>query len=163
VPWDLLVKDVPAEKHGDLDFIIGMLDWDANMDPEFARNRLFHPRPVRAEDEMAADGYSEKWVAYSTSYYSAKELTVSPGRSATIRDAAAYGLIVVQGRGSVGRLEVETPTLIRYGQMTRDELFVTSCAAQDGIAVTNHSETEDLVMLKHFGPGNPDAAPLVRQ
>ena len=26
VPWDLLVKDVPAENHHDLDYIIGMLD-----------------------------------------------------------------------------------------------------------------------------------------
>ena len=27
VPWGLLVKDVPAEYHHDLDYIIGMLDW----------------------------------------------------------------------------------------------------------------------------------------
>lgn len=32
-------------------------------------------------------------------HYSAKELTVFPRRSVTIRDAAAYGLIVVQGGG----------------------------------------------------------------
>ena len=37
VPWDLLVKDVPPEHHHDLDYIIGMLDWDANVDPEFAQ------------------------------------------------------------------------------------------------------------------------------
>ena len=47
VPWDLLVKDVPPENHHDLDYIIGMLDWDANVDPEFAKHRLFHPKPVR--------------------------------------------------------------------------------------------------------------------
>ena len=35
VPWDLLVKDVPADKHRDLDFIIGMLDWEANVNPTF--------------------------------------------------------------------------------------------------------------------------------
>ncbi len=33
VPWGLLVKDVPAEYHHDLDYIIGMLDWEANVDP----------------------------------------------------------------------------------------------------------------------------------
>ncbi|HOK47813.1 MAG TPA: hypothetical protein PLK67_17845, partial [Bryobacteraceae bacterium] len=93
--------------------------------------------------------------------YSAKELTVFPGRSAVIRDAAAYGLIVVQGWGTVGKLEVETPTLIRYGQMTKDELFVTAPAAKAGVVVTNRSDTENLVMLKHFGPGNPDLAPLL--
>jgi hypothetical protein len=79
-----------------------------------------------------------------------------------IRDAAAYGSIVVQGWGSVGKLEVETPSLIRYGQMTRDELFVTAAAAQRGVSITNRSDTENLVMLKHFGPGNPDARGLVQ-
>jgi len=158
VPWELLVKDVPPEHHHDLDFIIGMLDWDANVDPHFGKHRLFQPKPVSGEQ----DGYSEKWVVYSTGYYSAKELTVRPSRSVVIRDAAAYGLIVVQGWGSFGKLEVETPSLIRYGQMTKDELFVTEGAAQRGVAITNRSETEDLVMLKHFGPGNPDAKGLVQ-
>src|SRR4026207_5591 len=93
-------------------------------------------------------------------HYSAKELTISPGRSATIRDAAAYGLIVVQGWGSFGKMEVETPSLIRYGQMTKDELFVTAAAAKRGVSITNRSDEENLVILKHFGPGNPDAKGL---
>jgi len=157
VPWDLMVKDVPAENHHDLDYLIGMLDWDANIDPAFVERRLFHPQPARPEKEMAEAGYSEKWVVYSTSHYSAKELTVFPGCSMTIRDAAAYGAIVVEGWGAVGKLEVETPSLIRYGQMTKDELFVTAAAAQRGVVVKNRSDKEDLVILKHFGPGNPDA------
>ena len=64
---------------------------------------------------------------------------------------------MVQGWGSVGKLEVETPSLIRFGQMTKDELFVTAEAARRGVTMTNRSDKEDLVMLKHFGPGNPDA------
>ena len=157
VPWSLLVKDVPAESHHDLDYIVDMLDWEANVDPHFAKNRLSHPKPVKDELEMTEAGYSEKWVSYSTGYYSAKELTVHPSRSVTIHDAAAHGVIVVQGWGSLGKMEVETPSLIRFGQMTKDELFVTAAAARRGITVTNRSDKEDLVMLKHFGPGNPDA------
>ena len=162
VPWSLLVKDVPPEHHPDLDYIIGMLDWDANIDPEFAKNRLFHPTPVRKQEEMQSAGYSEQWVVYSTGYYSAKELTVFPKQSVTIKDAAAYGLIVVQGWGSIGKMEVETPSLIRFGELTKDELFVTADAASRGVVITNRSDTENLVMLKHFGPGNPDAESLVR-
>ena len=41
--------------------------------------------------------------------------------------------------------------------MTKDELFVTADAASKGIAITNKSDAENLVILKHFGPGNPDA------
>src|SRR6266568_4331337 len=157
VPWDLLVKDVPPEHHHNLDFIVGMLDWDANIDPEFASHRRFHPKPVRPEAEMQDCGYSEKWVVYSTGHYSAKELTVFPGRSVTIKDAAAYGLIFTQGYGTFGRHQVETPSLIRYGQMTSDELFVSADAAANGVRLTNKSATENLVLLKHFGPGNPQA------
>jgi hypothetical protein len=160
VPWDLMVKDVPPENHHDFDYLIGMLDWQANIDSAFVEHRLFHPLPVKPEKEMADAGYSEKWVVFSTGHYSAKELTVSPGRSATIRDAVAYGAIVVQGWGTVGKVEVETPSLIRYGQMTKDELFVTAPAARRGVAVTNRSDTENLVMLKHFGPDNPDTRGL---
>jgi hypothetical protein len=157
VPWDLLVKDVPAEHHHDLDYLIEMMDWPANTDPEFAEHRLFHPKPARPIEEMEDGGYREHWVVYSTAHYSAKELTVLPGRSITIHDAAAYGLILTQGYGTIGNHDVETPSLIRFGQMTQDELFVTADAASNGVIVTNRSRTENLVMLKHFGPGNPDA------
>ncbi len=157
VPWDLLVKDVPPEHHHDLDYLLNMLDWDANLDPEFARHRLFQPVPAAPHEATADDGYCEKWVVYSTRHYSAKELTIAPGRSVKIADAAAYGLILVQGYGTFGRHEIETPTLIRYGQMTKDELFVTADAAREGVVIANRSDSEDLVMLKHFGPGNPQA------
>jgi hypothetical protein len=157
VPWDLLVKDVPAEHHHDLDYLIEMMDWPANTDPEFAEHRHFHPHPVRPYHEMAEGGYSEQWVVYSTPHYSAKELTVIPGRAVTIKDSAAYGLILTSGYGRIGVHDVETPSLIRYGQMTADELFVSADAAKEGVLIANPSETENLVMLKHFGPGNPDA------
>ena len=161
VPWDLLVKDVPEQHHHDLDYILDMLDWDANTDPEFMKHNLFHPTPAGDTAAMNDAGYSDKWVVYSTNYYSAKELTVAPGRSVVVKDAAAYGLILTQGRGSIGKHAVESPSMIRYGQMTKDELFVTAAAAANGVKVTNESDVEDLVMLKHFGPGNPDSARFV--
>jgi hypothetical protein len=160
IDWSLLTKDVPQERHHDLDYIIGMLDWDANVNPEFARaNRVF-PTPVRPVAETEPDGYRERWVCYGTQYYSAKELTVLPRRTVTIRDAAAYGLILTQGHGTLGTHNVSTPSMIRFGQMTEDELFVTDEAANEGVRVENKSHTDPLVILKHFGPGNPDAEGL---
>ena len=35
IAWGLLTKDVPPEPRHDLDYIIGMLDWDANVNPRF--------------------------------------------------------------------------------------------------------------------------------
>jgi hypothetical protein len=159
----LLVKDVPPDKHDDLDYIVGMLDWDANVNPRFAESNRCFPKPVKAVAEMDADGYREQWVCYGTGWYSAKELTVVPRRTVTIKDAAAYGVILTQGYGRIGTLQVSTPAMIRFGEMTEDELFVSAAAAQNGVRVENLSDTDPLVLLKHFGPGNPDAEPLRRK
>ena len=65
-------------------------------------------------------------------------------------------LLLMQGRGKMGVWEVETPALIRYGQLTNDEFFISEQAAMEGVTITNASTTDPIVMLKHFGPGNPD-------
>ena len=153
----LLTKDVKPEFHHDLDYLISMLDWEANVNPEFAKSNKTYSKPVHPTKEMEEAGYRENWVTYGTRYYSAKELTVLPNRTVTIKDAAAYGLILTQGYGKFGKMPVSTPSMIRFGQLTDDELFVTSDAASAGISIENPSKTDPLVILKHFGPGNPDA------
>jgi hypothetical protein len=156
-PWDLLVKDVPPEQHHDLDYIIGMLDWEANVNPRFGESNRYGPKPVTPFAETDPDGYREVWITYGTTWYSAKELTVHPKRTVTIKDAAAYGIILTQGSGTFGGLQVSTPAMIRVGEMTEDELFVSVDAAVGGVRIENRSDTEPLVILKHFGPGNPQA------
>jgi hypothetical protein len=157
IPWDLLIKDVPPGQSHDLDYIISMLDWDANVNPRFGESNRRFPKPVRPFAETEGEGYREQWITYGTAWYSAKELTVLPRRSVTIKDSAAYGLILTQGYGTFGKLPVSTPAMIRFGQMTEDELFVTADTARAGVRIENRSETEPLVLLKHFGPGNADA------
>jgi hypothetical protein len=156
-PRELLVKDVPPDRHQDLDYIVNMLDWDANVNPRFGESNRYLPKPVQPFAATDPDGYREVWVTYGTPWYSAKELTVQPKRSVTIADAAAYGLILTQGYGTFGGLQVSTPAMIRFGQMTEDELFVAADTARQGVRIENRSEAEPLVMLKHFGPGNGEA------
>jgi hypothetical protein len=109
---------------------------------------------------MEGAGYREMWITHGTRFYSAKELTVLPKRTVTVKDAAAYGLILTQGYGTLGQTPVATPSMIRFGQLTEDELFVTAAAAREGVTIENPSGTDPLVLLKHFGPGNPDAEAL---
>jgi hypothetical protein len=160
VDWSLMTKDVRPEYHHDLDYLVSLVDWEANVNPEFGKTNKVAPRPVHPLEGAADAGYSEKWVSYSTPYYSAKELTVLPGRTATICDSAAYGLILTQGHGRFGNHPVATPAMIRFGELTQDELFVSAAAAKAGVRVENSSATDPLVILKHFGPGNPDTEPL---
>ena len=43
VPWALLVKDMPKDKHQDLDFIVEQLDWEKNVDPHFKEHNYLEP------------------------------------------------------------------------------------------------------------------------
>ncbi len=156
VPKELLWKDTPPAKVGDFDYLIDVIDWDLNVDPNLGENRFMRPKPVRAASEMQAEGYVENWICYKSTAFSAKELTVLPGRTVTIYDNAAYGTITMQGHGKMGVWDVETPALIRFGQLTSDEFFVSEKAAREGVTIVNPSTCDPMVMLKHFGPNNPD-------
>jgi len=152
VPEELLWKDVPADRQGDIDFIIELIDWDRNTDTNFVSNRFM--RPYSTEQSLA-DGetvYIEKWIVFRSTYFSAKELSVKPGQTVIVKDSDAYGLIAVQGNGRFGNHDIAAATLIRYGQLSQDEFFVSEETAQQGVSITNRSSTDDLVMLKHIGP-----------
>ena len=136
VDWSLMTKDVSPEHHHDLDYLVSMLDWEANVNPNFMTSNKTIPRPAKSVRESEDAGYRELWITYGTPYYSAKELTVLPARTVTVSDAAAYGLILTQGYGNFGKLRVSTPTMIRFGAMTEDELFVTAETAQQGVGAS---------------------------
>jgi hypothetical protein len=155
----LLVKDIPPDKQNDLDFIISELDWDANVDPNFKANHYLEPVPVA---DTRSEGYLDRWIVYGKikgeQLFTAKELTVEPGVKCTIRDNGAYGLIVVQGSGRMNNLRLDCPKLIRFVEITDDEVFCTEAAARSGVLFENTSDVEDLVVLRYFGPdSNPEA------
>jgi len=157
VPWSLLVKDMPEDKHQDIDFIIDQLDWEKNLDPNFKDNHYLEP--VTAEK---GEGYHDKWIVYGKvddfQYFTAKELTVEPGATAKIKDKGAYSAIVTQGEGSANKLRLNCPKLLRFNELSEDEFFATESAAQEGVVFKNTSATEPLVLLRYFGPEvNPDA------
>jgi hypothetical protein len=153
VPWSLLVKDMPAEKHKDLDFIIGQLDWEKNVDTHFKESNYLEPITDR---ERSGEGYTDRWIVYGTvdgeQLFSAKELTIEPGAKCTIKDPGASGWITVQGRGRMGKLNLQTPAMIRFGEETEDEVFITHTAATRGLEIEN-TGSEPLVGLRYFGPG----------
>lgn len=156
VPEELLWKDSPASKVGDFDWLIELLNWELNVDPDYAANRFLRPYSTKRSLADGEVGYVEKWVVFKSHQFSAKELTVRPDQTVTITDGDAYGIIVVQGNGTFGDHNIAASTLIRYGQLTEDEFFVSERAAREGVTIKNHSATSDLVILKHFGPENAE-------
>jgi hypothetical protein len=158
VPWSLLVKDMPKDKHKNLDFIVEQLDWEANVNPNFKDGHYLEP--IIADGGDGA-GFTDRWVVYGKvngeQLFTAKELTVEPGARVTIKDTGAYGLVAVQGNGMLGKHPLRTPAMIRYGELTEDEYFVSAEAAAAGVVFEN-AGVEPLVTLRYFGPdANPDA------
>ncbi|MBN2377625.1 MAG: hypothetical protein JXD22_14600 [Sedimentisphaerales bacterium] len=156
VPQELLWKDTPENRMNDVDYLMEVIDWNLNVDPNFQANRFMRPKPVSPIEQMKAEGYVENWICYKSDAFSAKELTVLSGATVTVKDSAAYGMIMMQGHGQMGLWDIETPALIRFGQLTHDEYFVCEQTAKEGVKISNSSRTDPLVMLKHFGPENPD-------
>jgi hypothetical protein len=152
VPWSLLVKDVPKDKHRDLDFIIDQLDWEKNVDTHFKEHNYLEPI---VDQGASAKGATDRWIVYGTvdgqQLFSAKELTIEAGAKITLNDGCASGWITVQGRGRIGKLNLHTPAMIHFGEETEDEVFITHEAATAGVEIEN-TGSEPLVSLRYFGP-----------
>ena len=161
VPWSLLVKDVPADKHQDLDFIIDQLDWEKNVDPNFMDNNYLEPI---VDEANSGPGYTDRWIVYGTvdgaQLFTAKELTVQPGAKFTLKDPGASGWITVQGKGRIGNLALQTPAMIHFGEETEDEVFISYEAATAGVEIEN-TGSEPLVSLRYFGPDVHASLPAV--
>ena len=159
VPWALLVKDMPAEKHQDLDFIIDQLDWEKNVDPNFMANNYLEPIIADQGEEWV-----DRWIVYGkvdgAQLFSAKELTLEPGAKCVIKDPGASSWITVQGKGLMGKLNLQTPAMIRFGALTEDEVFISHTAATVGIEIEN-TGSEPLVGLRYFGPDTFQTLPNV--
>lgn len=150
--YDFLVENCPEDKKRNLEYVMSLLDWEKNVDPHY-RKHYFRP-PVACPN---SDGrYAEKWVAYANDYIAAKVLTVQPGQKVVVSDGAAYGCIIIQGHGRFGAYDAEASVMLRFGQPSNDEFFVSEAAAKQGVVIENRSRFQPMVILKHFGPNHPD-------
>ncbi len=159
VPRSLLTKDFPEEYHNDNSYLVEALDWEKNVDPNFKDSNYLEP--VVSEE---GDGWVDNWIVYGKvdgeQLFTAKELTVQPGTKCTIADGGAFSWITVQGEGKANGLKLQTPAMIRFGEMTEDEIFVTAKAAGEGVTFEN-TGTEPLVGLRYFGPNAQPNAPAI--
>lgn len=148
-PKDFLVGNLTKDKQNDIDAVMDLMEWDINVDPHFRQKYFLSPRPI----DTGSKDWSEKWITYKNPYFAAKETTVEPGKTAVLRDKAAYGCIIVQGYGAFGAYDdAEAAGILRYNQLSGDEYFVSEKAAKEGVTVVNRSKHEPLVILRHFGP-----------
>ena len=93
-------------------------------------------------DYYAMGGIDERWFSSTTPADNGPKTSKDEGLS----------LIIVEDGSCVEKVTLHD------GQLTMDEFFVTEEAAQKGVVISNPSRTDPIVMLKHFGPENPDLA-----
>lgn len=158
-PRSLLTQNFPEDKRDDHAYMVDVLDWEKNVDPNFKDNNYLEPIVC----EQGA-GWVDKWIVYGKingrQCFTAKELTLQPGAKCTISDPGAYNLITVQGSGRIGKLNLHTPVMITFGEATEDEFFVTARKAADGVEFEN-TGSEPLVGLRYFGPDVQPNAPEI--
>jgi hypothetical protein len=144
-----------------LDYLVDQLNWEANVDPSFKEHHYLEPIPVA---DTRANGHLDRWVVYGRldgrELFTAKELIVNPGVRITIKDNGAYGLVAVQGSGWIGKQRLQTPAMIRFGELTEDEVFICHETARQGVVFDN-TGAEPLVTLRYFGPDTNPQAPNV--
>ncbi len=145
VSESLLWKDVPEEKKGDFNFLVEVIDWEANTDPYFYENHVLSPKQTFCQDGLTIED-----LAYRSSVLGAERISLAPGSSVKLTSSYAYGMILLQGVGTINNQPLETPTLIRYGQTTYDEYFVSMKAAKDGVIIANTLKSQPLVFLRHY-------------
>jgi hypothetical protein len=66
----------------------------------------------------------------------------------------------VQGSGKIGKLNLQTPAMIRFGENTEDEVYISYQAATDGVEIHN-TGSEPLVGLRYFGPDTHPNLPTI--
>lgn len=146
-----LTGNCPPEKREDIEFLFDLIDWEASTDPHYRKKYYREPVPLK----KTQDGCTEKWIAYNNEYIGAKEVTVEPGAKIVLKDSFCYGCVLIQGFGKFGIYPCETAVMLRFGQPSADEFFVSESAASQGVIVENHSVCEPLVILQHFACNIP--------
>ncbi|MHC1772014.1 MAG: hypothetical protein AB9907_09805 [Flexilinea sp.] len=150
-PHNLLTDCQPPEEKDDIECLFAQIDWEESTRPDYKQIYFRAPKPL-AETQK---GLSEKWVAYANEWIAAKEVTVAPGASVTLYDEACCCALVVQGHGRFGAFECEAPGVLRYGQASGDEFFVSEAAGKKGIVIKNTGSFEPLIILQNFANNNP--------
>ncbi len=155
-PHNLLTDCAPEEEKNDLEAIFNQIDWEESTRPDYKETYFRMPKVKYESDEAV-----EKWVAYANDWVAAKEVTIMPGQTYMLTDQACYCAVVVQGHGSFGVFECEAPELVRFGDITGDEYFVSENTAKKGVKITNTSSYQPLVILQNFANNNPEVPTAV--
>jgi hypothetical protein len=156
-PHNLLTDCQPESEKDNIDALFGQINWEESTRADY-KEKYFRAPKVRETNQT---GLVEKWIAYANNWVAGKEITVAPNTTVTVKDAACYMALVVQGHGKLGEFECAAPELLRFNDISGDEFFVSEPSAMKGVTITNTGSYEPLVILQHFANNNNDVPTTV--
>ena len=133
--------------------VLNQVDWELSGDPYFYENRHTSPQLIA---ETSQPGGEEYWIYYNTTRFSGKKLIIKPGQKVKSVDNGVYNILVWRGRGLYDGQAIEA------GNFALDELLVSHAKATTPIWVEN-TGTEDLIIIKFFGPDINLKVPMIPQ
>ena len=152
---ELLFKDVRKEDRAALGerAVLNQVDWELSGDPYFYENRHTSPQLIAQNSQAGGEEY---WIYYNTTRFSGKKMIVKPGQKFKSVDNGVYNILVWRGRGLYDDHAIEA------GNFELDELLVSHSKATTPIWVEN-TGTQDLIIIKFFGPDINLKVPLIPQ
>jgi len=151
-PHHLLTDCQPESEKGNIDALMDQIDWEESTRPDYRETYFRPPMPLKKRLE----GLDEAWITYANDWLAAKRVELAPLAEVVLTDAACYGALVVQGHGIFSTFPCEAPGLLRFGQQSGDEFFVSEASAGKGIRIKNNSAYEPLVILQNFANNNSE-------
>ena len=141
--------------------IVEQLDWDKNVDPNFKDNHYLEPivhaggdgRGLRRQVDRLRQGRRRAALHRQGTDRRARRRRHDQGQRRLRPDRRPRRRHDRQARR-------RQPELIRFGELTEDEVFVTESGAKAGVTFEN-TGTEPLVSLRYFGPDVHPNAPEV--
>ena len=148
---DLLYKDVRKEDRDERK-MLDQINWEVSGDPYIYENHHTSPHLI---NETKQEGGEEYWVYYNTDKFSGKKLVVKPGESFSSVDKGVYNILVWKGKAKFDNHELEA------GNFGMDELLVSHEKAIKPSIIKN-TGSEDLIIIKFFGPHINNDAPKIK-
>ncbi len=151
----LLHKDIPDDRWNSKHeaSALDLADWELNGDPYFYENR--HLTPIKIQGSVQTGGF-EEWISYNTHKFSAKKLTVYPGKTYKSRDKGIYTFFVWKGSGSIDGVPFTGK------DVGNDELLVVHEKAASELVIRNEGK-EELIIFKLYGPGINKDVPFLKR
>jgi hypothetical protein len=144
-------EDYPASRHGDWEYLVDCIDFEANQQPNFVLDNTCPP--LRAP-QYCGDGVEASWIVHGKlcgeQQCSILRVQLKPGARHKLPLESPCVMHTNAGRGRVGGLDVEHAKQLDLGGLYYERALITPMALADGGLELINSGDEEFVITLDF-------------